>query len=97
MRNFKPLRAILGSLLAGLLAVAPLAASNVTGTITTATGSPVSNGTLTFTLNQAGIQPGVFNVVSSPISCYTSTNGAVVGVPNPVVAPAVTGSTASGS
>lgn len=63
-------------------------ASNVTGTIKTPGGIGVSNGTLTFALSQSGIVAGSFAVTASPASCYTSTDGSIVGLPNPVVAPA---------
>lgn len=76
---------------------APAHASNITGTVKTANGSAVRNGTLGFTLNQAGIVAGSFSVTSTPVYCYTSTDGSVVGLPNPIVAPTAVGNTASGS
>jgi hypothetical protein len=72
-------------------------ANQITGEIRTANGLPVANGTLVFALNQAGIVAGDFNLVATPVNCYTSADGSVVGVPNPVLAPTAVGSTVSGT
>lgn len=63
-------------------------AGNLTGTFRTPLGGPVANGTLLLTLSQAAVLPGSFAVVPQTVSCATSDDGSVVGVPDPMVAPA---------
>lgn len=81
-----------------LLLVPSLAmGGTIGGQVQTATGGAVKNGTLSFTLSQSAMSPGVGVLATTPVNCYTSNTGAIVGVPDPVVAPSVTASTASGS
>lgn len=61
----------------------PAAAGNLTGRFVRPGLGPVANGTLLMTLSQAGVLPGSYAVVGATASCYTSTDGSVVGVPNP--------------
>lgn len=72
-------------------------ATDVTGTLKAPNGQPVRNGTLSLSLSQAGVVAGDFALAATPVNCYTSTDGALVGLPNPAVAPAVTPNTASGT
>jgi hypothetical protein len=75
--------------LALTLALAPAAWAGVlTGKFVLPTGGGVSNGTLLLTLSQQGITsaPG-YAIVPQSAACYTSTDGSVVGVPNPQTAP----------
>lgn len=58
-------------------------AGSITGTLQGPSGLPVSNATLSFTLKQAGLIVGTGAVVPLTTSCYTSTDGSVVGLPNP--------------
>jgi hypothetical protein len=68
-----------------VLSMATFAASagTVTGTLQGPSGLPVKNATLNFNLQQAGLIVGSGAVVPLTASCYTSSNGAVVGIPNP--------------
>lgn len=75
----------------------PAWAGTITGSIQTVTGGPVANGTLGFTLSQAAQLAGVGTLVTSQVSCYTSSTGLVVGLPDPLTGPAVTPNTASGT
>lgn len=70
-----------------LLPLCARAQGTLTGSFVTALGGPVPNGTLQLTLSQAAIVSGSFAVSPQTVSCYTSTNGAVVGVPNPTATP----------
>jgi len=74
-------------LAACLLAGTQVFAGNISGTITTATGGVIGNGTLTFTLSQPAVLAGTGLVSSQSVSCYTATSGAIVGVPDSVVLP----------
>lgn len=58
---------------------------------------PAAHATLTLRLSQAGIVPGSSALVPSPVVCYTTANGAVTGLPDPLAAPAVTASQGNGS
>jgi hypothetical protein len=71
--------------------------SSIVGNLTTATGGVVTNGTLTFSLSQPAVVSGTASVASSTVSCYTSTVGNLVGVPDPLALPVVTTNTASGT
>jgi hypothetical protein len=66
-----------------ILAASTAYAGTVTGTLQGPSGLPIKNGTLSFNLSQAGLIVGTGSVVPVTASCYTSTNGAVVGLPNP--------------
>lgn len=79
-------------------AVAPAMASNVTGTfVTPNTSIPLRNATVTFTLNQAAVSPSSFLIVPTPVSCYTSVDGSIKGLPNPLATPVVSNNLISGS
>lgn len=62
-------------------------AGTVRGTLQGPSGLPVKNGTLSFSLQQAGLMVGTGSIVPLTASCYTSTDGAVVGLPNPPADP----------
>lgn len=65
-------------------------ANNITGTVKLPNGSTnLVNGTFSFTLSQAAIIAGTASVTSQTVYCYTSTDGTVKGLPNPLVAPTV--------
>ena len=70
-----------------LLCASPAFAGSVTGNLQTPNGLPVKNGTLNFTLAQAGLAIGSGSIVPATVACYTSTDGTVVGVPNPLSVP----------
>jgi hypothetical protein len=75
------------ALLTLMMATATAYGGTVTGTLQGPSGLPVKNGTLTFNLQQAGLIAGSGSVVPTTASCYTSTDGSVVGVPNPLTLP----------
>lgn len=71
-----------------VLLVAPtLYGGTVTGTLQGPSGLPVKNATLTFTLQQAGLLLGTGNVAQLTSQCWTSQDGSVVGLPNPLQPP----------
>jgi hypothetical protein len=74
-------------LLTLILAAGAAYGGTVTGTLQGPSGLPVKNGTLTFNLQQAGLIAGSGSVVPATASCYTSIDGSVVGVPNPLTLP----------
>jgi hypothetical protein len=74
-----------------------LPTSSIVGQITTSTGGPVKNGTLTFSLSQPAIASGTSTVVTQATACYTASSGNIVGVPDPLALPAVTTNTATGT
>ena len=59
----------------------------ITGTLLGPSGLPIKNGTLTFGLQQAGLAIGTGSVIPTSASCYTSADGSVVGIPNPLTLP----------
>ena len=75
------------ALLTLVIATATAYGGTVTGTLQAPSGLPVKNGTLTFNLQQAGLIAGTGSIVPSPAYCYTSTDGTVVGIPNPLTLP----------
>lgn len=80
------------------LVAQPVLASNITGTfVLPNTSLPLANATVTFTLNQAAVVPGSFLIVPAAISCFTSTDGSIKGLPNPLIAPSVANNLISGS
>jgi hypothetical protein len=93
MRQLK--RLSLGCAAVLLSAVAAFAGT-ITGAITTPNGSPLKNGTLGFTLAQAGLEIGTGTVVPILSACYTSTDGSIVGIANPLLPPHVSTSTSGG-
>src|SRR5258708_4919636 len=81
-----------------ILVLAVLAnAGTISGNIQTATGGSVVNGTLGFSLSQPAVLSGTATIVTSQANCYTSTSGNIVGVPDPIVSPVLSVSTASGT
>jgi hypothetical protein len=74
-------------LLAWMLMGLPAFAGTVSGTLMGPSGLPIQNGRLTFRLQQAGLLIGSGSVVPTTASCYTSLDGSVVGLPNPVSLP----------
>ena len=94
----------LAALITAVLIPMATLASNVTGTIALPnTALKLSNGTISMVLSDAfgkptsAVQAGSFVIASSTVSCYTSTDGTVVGIPNPLVAPLAAAQAASGS
>jgi hypothetical protein len=75
------------ALLTLMMAAATAYGGTVTGILQGPSGLPVKNATLTFNLQQAGLIAGSGSVVPSAASCYTSTDGSVVGLPNPLTLP----------
>jgi len=80
-----------------MIASASAYAGTVTGTLLGPSGLPIKNGTLSFTLQQAGLMVGSGSVVPVTASCYTSNDGSVVGLPNPLTLPSTSISYGSGS
>jgi hypothetical protein len=72
-------------------------AGTITGFIQTPTGGPVANGALTFNLSQGAVLPGTSTLVTNQVSCYTTSVGSIVGMPDPLVAPVVAPNTSSGT
>jgi hypothetical protein len=64
--------------------------TTLTGTLAGSNGAPAQNYIISFTISQMGYISSTGVVVNVPTYCATSTNGAVVGVPNPLAAPPVT-------
>ena len=85
------------ALLTLIMATATAYGGTVTGTLQGASGLPVKNGTLTFTLQQAGLIVGTGSVVPTTAYCYTSTDGSVVGTPNPLTLPSTSINYGSGT
>lgn len=71
--------------------------SIVTGQIQTATGGSINNGTLTFTLSQPAVVSGTATLATQTSSCYTTTQGLIVGLPDPTALPIVSANTISGT
>ena len=61
--------------------------ATIIGQIQTATAGAVNNGTLTFTLSQPAVAVGTATLVTQAQACYTSTQGNIVGLPDPLVPP----------
>jgi hypothetical protein len=85
------------ALLTLLTATATAYGGTVSGTLLGPSGLPVKNGTLTFNLQQAGLIAGSGSVVPTSASCYTSSDGSVVGVPNPLSLPSTSITYGSGT
>jgi hypothetical protein len=79
----------------GVNASAPT--SSIVGQLQTPTGGVIVNGTLTFVLSQPTVISGSSSIVPTASSCYTSTQGNVVGLPDPLAAPVLSVNVASGS
>jgi hypothetical protein len=72
-----------------LLSSSVALAGTVSGTISLpSSGQGLANGTLTFSLTQAAVLSGTATLPTNPVSCYTDAGGNVVGLPNPLAAPA---------
>ena len=69
----------------------------VTGTLQGPSGLAVRNATITFTLQQSGLLIGTGNIAQLTSQCYTSTDGTVVGLPNPLTMPTVAANYGSGT
>ena len=69
----------------------------ITGQIQTATGGAIKGGTLTFSLSQPAIVSNTASLATTQVSCYTSTAGNIVGVPDPLALPLVSANLASGT
>ena len=94
-------RLLWGRAAAWLVAVALIClnatAGTISGTLQTPNGMPIKNGTITFNLTQAGLIIGTGAVVPLTSSCYTSTDGTVVGLPNPLASPIAAVNSGSGT
>lgn len=62
----------------------------LSGTLQSSNGMPASNYILSFTPSQMGFVSGTGIVINAATYCATSTDGSVVGIPNPLIAPSVT-------
>jgi hypothetical protein len=85
--RFAGLALVLASLPSGAQFVSPYVV--LQGALSTSSGLPAQNATLTFAPSQVFFVPGTSTVVSEG-QCATDTNGSVVGVGNPLVGPRVT-------
>ena len=85
------------ALLTLMLAATSAYGGTVTGTLLGPSGLPIKNGRLTFGLQQAGLIVGSGSVVPTTASCYTSSDGSVVGMPNPLTLPSTSITYGSGT
>ncbi|MGC2400608.1 MAG: hypothetical protein WA510_12520 [Acidobacteriaceae bacterium] len=76
----------LRGLLILLFASSTAYSGTVTGTLMGPSGLPIKNGTLSFNLQQAGLLLGTGAVVPITTSCFTSSGGQIVGLPDPAAA-----------
>lgn len=87
---------MLKRLLAGLFAALTFCGTAIgqyatlTGSLAGSNGMPASNYILSFQISQFGFIAGTGVVVNTGTYCATSTDGSVVGVPNPLIAPPTT-------
>lgn len=92
------MKTILRAAITVLTSVAIAAASGtLTGKFVIPTIGAIQNGTLTLTLSQQANVSGSYAVVPAQATCYTSTDGSVVGVGNPTAIPQASFSSAAGS
>lgn len=63
--------------------------ATITGSLNSSNGMPASNYIISFQISQMGFVAGSGVVVNVGTYCATSTDGSVVGVPNPLAAPSV--------
>jgi hypothetical protein len=75
------------ALLILMLGAATAYGGTITGTLLGPSGLPIKNGTLNFGLQQAGLMVGTGSVVPTTAQCFTSNDGTVVGIPNPLTLP----------
>lgn len=71
--------------------------SGIVGQVQTATGGTINNGTMTFVLSQPAVVSGSATLATQAVSCYTSTAGNIVGIPDPLVLPITSVNASSGS
>lgn len=71
--------------------------SVVVGQVQTATGGAINYGALTFSLSQAAVVAGSATVATETSACYTSAQGNIVGVPDPVALPIVSVNLSAGT
>jgi hypothetical protein len=75
------------ALLILMLGAATAYGGTITGTLQGPSGLPIKNGTLNFALQQAGLMVGTGSVVPTAAQCFTSNDGSVVGMANPLTLP----------
>lgn len=78
------------AVLLGLANVGQAQYATIVGNLSSANGMPASNYSISFQLSQFGYISSTGVVVNVATACATSTDGSVVGVPNPLAAPSVT-------
>ncbi len=91
------LKSLIISILVGFSVACAAHAGTVTGTLQGPSGLEIKNATLQFDLRQAGLMVGTGSVVPVTASCYTSNDGTVVGLPNPLAMPVASVNLGSGS
>ncbi len=75
-----------------------LVAGTITGRIVLPMSThPLAGATLSFTLSQAAAMPGSYLLVPETVLCYTTADGSVVGLPDPVEMPSAQAQTGNGS
>ncbi len=88
-------------LLAAALLALPvnLFGGTVAGTIATAGGGAIANGTVSFALSQLAVSPGNFLAAPQTVNCWTARNGGVVGLPGDaaVAAPVLSSNLGAGT
>ena len=67
--------------LLSILAMPSAHAGTIDGMLQGPSGITINNATLNFSLQQAGLIIGSGSVVPLTTSCYTSTDGTVIGIP----------------
>ncbi len=75
----------------------PLLGGTVNGNLLGPSGLPVRNAVLGFHLQQAGLVVGSGSIVPLTAACYTSSDGSVAGLPNPLTLPSISVSYGSGT
>lgn len=78
------------AVLLGLANVGQAQYVQLSGVLQSANGMPAQNYAMSFQLSQWGYISGTGVVINTATACATSTDGSVVGVPNPLAAPTVT-------
>jgi hypothetical protein len=91
------LKSLIISIFAGFSVACAAHAGTVTGTLQGPSGLEIKNARLQFDLRQAGLMVGTGSVVPVTASCYTSNDGTVVGLPNPLAMPVASVNLGSGS
>jgi hypothetical protein len=62
------------------------------GQVQTATGGAINYGALTFSLSQPAVVAGSATIATETSACYTSAQGNIVGIPDPVALPVLSAS-----